>query len=85
MLERYRTMKNSLIKRAIAAAAAVPLALTQSLAFVNAEDAVTTTANNNKSTFEAFLSVPGDADIKAPGAKGAEWNYQQGTWEQTAK
>jgi len=31
MLERYRTMKNSLFKRAVAAAAAVPLALTQCL------------------------------------------------------
>jgi hypothetical protein len=31
MLERYRTMKNSLFKRAVATAAAVPLALTQCL------------------------------------------------------
>jgi len=36
MLERYRTMKNSLFKRAIAAAAAVPLALTQCLTVANA-------------------------------------------------
>ncbi|MBO7473742.1 MAG: cellulose-binding protein CttA-related protein [Ruminococcus sp.] len=36
MLERYRTMKNSLFKRAIAAAAAVPLALTQCLTYANA-------------------------------------------------
>ncbi|MBO4524432.1 MAG: cellulose-binding protein CttA-related protein [Ruminococcus sp.] len=36
MLERYRTMKNSLFKRAIAAAATVPLALTQCPTFTNA-------------------------------------------------
>jgi hypothetical protein len=36
MLERYRTMKNSLFKRAIAAAAAVPLTLTQCPTFTNA-------------------------------------------------
>ena len=36
MIERYRTMKNSLFKRAIAAASAVPVALTQCLSVANA-------------------------------------------------
>ena len=46
MLERYRTMKNSLFKRAIAVAAAAPLALTQCLTYANAvsNDAVQTEA-----------------------------------------
>ena len=62
-------MKNSLFKRAIAAAAAVPLALTQCLTFANAveSDTATTTANvqaqSQESTLKAFLAIPGDSDI----------------------
>ena len=36
MIERYRTMKNSLFKRAVAVASALPLALTQCLSVANA-------------------------------------------------
>jgi hypothetical protein len=90
MLERYRTMKNSLFKRAIATAAAVPLALTQCLTFANAVegDTVTTTANvqtqSQESTLKAFLTIRGDSDILAAPEKGAEYNIQKSTWEQSA-
>ena len=84
-------MKNSLFKRAIAAAAAVPLALTQCLTYANAVDgdtATTTTANvqaqSQESTLKALLAIPGDAKILGPNEKGAAYNRQQSTWEQTA-
>ena len=83
-------MKNSLFKRAIAAAAAVPLALTQCLTFANAveSDTATTTANvqaqSQESTLKAFLAIPGDSDILAAPEKGAEYNIQKSTWEQSA-
>ncbi|SFW40100.1 cellulose-binding protein CttA-related protein [Ruminococcus flavefaciens] len=84
-------MKNSLFKRAIAAAAAVPLALTQCLTYANAVDgdtATTTTANvqaqSQESTLKALLAIPGDAKILGPDKKGAAYNRQQSTWEQTA-
>lgn len=83
-------MKNSLFKRAIAAAAAVPLALTQCLTFANAveSDTATTTANvqaqSQESTLKAFLAIPGDSDILAAPKKGAEYNIQKSTWEQSA-
>ncbi len=84
-------MKNSLFKRAIAAAAAVPLALTQCLTYANAVDgdtATTTTANvqaqSQESTLKALLAIPGDTKILGPDKKGAAYNRQQSTWEQTA-
>ncbi len=83
-------MKNSLFKRAIAAAAAVPLALTQCLTFANAveSDTATTTANvqaqSQESTLKAFLAIPGGSDILAAPEKGAEYNIQKSTWEQSA-
>ena len=84
-------MKNSLFKRAIAAAAAVPLALTQCLTYANAVDgdtAKTTTANvqaqSQESTLKDLLAIPGDAKILGPNEKGAAYNRQQSTWEQTA-
>ncbi|WP_028516030.1 cellulose-binding protein CttA-related protein [Ruminococcus flavefaciens] len=83
-------MKNSLFKRAIAAAAAVPLALTQCLTFANAveSDTATTTANvqaqSQESILKALLAIPGDAKILGPNEKGAAYNRQQSTWEQTA-
>jgi hypothetical protein len=76
MLERYRTMKNSLFKRAVAAAAAVPLALTQcvtcSFAAEEAEDvAVIATAEDTASsksfTMEKILYI-------APDKTESEWN-----------
>jgi hypothetical protein len=76
MLERYRTMKNSLFKRAVAAAAAVPLALTQcvtcSFAAEEADDvAVIATAEDAASsksfTMDKILYI-------APDKTESEWN-----------
>jgi len=73
MLERYRTMKNSLFKRAIAAAAAVPLALTQCLTYANAvsTDTINATANvqagEEALTLENLLYIPVEETV-------SKWN-----------
>ena len=76
MLERYRTMKNSLFKRAIAAVATVPLAFTQCLTFANAEtnEPIQLTqsapsADNEVVTLESLLRI-------APDKTEATWYYQ---------
>ena len=71
MLERYRTMKNSLFKRAIAVAASLPLALTQCLTYANAvtSDAVQGTAKAVQAegaediTIESLLKIDADKTI----------------------
>jgi predicted nucleic acid-binding Zn-ribbon protein len=71
MLERYRTMKNSLFKRVAAAAAAVPLALTQCLAFSSVaadNDAVqnvgnTLMAGNQAVTLDKLLYIPANETV----------------------
>jgi hypothetical protein len=77
MLERYRTMKNSLFKRVAAAAAAVPLALTQCLTFssVAAEnDAVQIVGNTVQDG--AVKSVSLEKLLYIPANKTeSTWNY----------
>ena len=76
MLERYRTMKNSLFKRAIAAAAAVPLALTQCLTYANAvtNDTAIVQAQSQESTLNAILAIPGDStNFNREGNQVSQW------------
>jgi len=79
MLERYRTMKNSLFKRVAAAAAAVPLALTQCLTFssVAAEnDAVQIVGNTVQDETAKTVSLEKLLYIPA--------NKTESTWNFTA-
>jgi hypothetical protein len=77
MLERYRTMKNSLFKRVAAAAAAVPLALTQCLTFTSAaagNDAVQVVDNNVKG-FEVKSDVSIESLLRIePSETESAWN-----------
>ncbi|MBP3379423.1 MAG: hypothetical protein J6K77_00975 [Ruminococcus sp.] len=59
MLERYRTMKNSLFKRVVAAVATVPLALTQGLGVANAIDVADTTVTLDGSQSALTYIEPG--------------------------
>lgn len=59
MLERYRTMKNSLFKRVVAAAATVPLALTQGLGVANAIDVADTVVTLDGSQSALTYIEPG--------------------------
>ena len=76
MLERYRTMKNSLFKRAIAAVATVPIAFTQCLTFAYAE--------TNNSDVQLIAAAPATDDVVTmqkllridPDQTEATWNYQ---------
>jgi hypothetical protein len=68
MLERYRTMKNSLFKRVAAAAAAVPLALTQCLTFSSVAAENETVQDNNAISISTLL------DIKPITETEANWN-----------
>ena len=81
MLERYRTMKNSLFKRVAAAAAAVPLALTQCLTFssVAAEnDAVQIVGNTVQDSIKPTVSM--DTLLYSPADKTVStWNITAAT------
>ena len=71
-------MKKSLLKRAIASAVAVPLALTQCLAPVFAADDLTTlSAADSKTkaiTLSSITNVAVDAPIEADGYQHSSWN-----------
>ena len=71
-------MKKSLLKRAIASAVAVPLALTQCLAPVFAADDLTTLSAADSQTKAITLSsitnVAVDAPIEADGYQHSSWN-----------
>jgi hypothetical protein len=81
MLERYRTMKNSLFKRAVAAVAAVPLALTQSLTCsfaatdvsVPVNVAATETADKSFTLNTLLHIAPDDED------QFSDWNFNAST------
>lgn len=69
-------MKNSLFKRAIAAAAAVPLALTQCLTYANAvtNDTAIVQAQSQESTLNAILAIPGDStNFNKEGNQVSQW------------
>ena len=73
-------MKNSLFKRAVAAAAAVPLALTQCLTYANAvsNDAAKLAASAQVVAEDSKVTLASLLAIK-PGETYAEWNTLQFT------
>ena len=81
MLERYRTMKNSLFKRAIAVAAAAPLALTQCLTVANAASVnnagIAAVENETVAESEKSIKLNGEGGLLyiAPGKDATEKDY----------
>jgi hypothetical protein len=88
MIERYRTMKNSLFKRAIAVASAVPVALTQCLTVANAvyvdysapvavKSAASETFTLDKGDATSIIYIAPEEDYAREGnvfTKDSQWN-----------